>query len=755
MRVVLRARASRHAPDAIALFASAVVGVAVACAHGGARLADQLAPELEGVDLLVTGVVESLPAVNDTSTRFALQVERSSAAGQLPSHLALSWFTHGGDPPDIQPGARWQLAVKLKRAHGTLNFAGFDPEAWLFERGWRATGYVRESIRNERLDAFVWRPSTLIQRMRASLRARFERVLGDRPYAGVITALAIGDQQSVPEAQWVIFNRTGIAHLVSISGLHITVFSAIVGALAMRVARWMTWLTRRWPARKAAIVVGALAALVYTLIAGAEVPAQRTLIMLMTGALGLCLSRPPPLSVIWLAALAVVLALDPLAGIAPGFWLSFGAVGLLLFAGSRRHGPCPAVGVSGIAGRVLGAVHAQWVVTVGLTPLTLALFQQVSLVAPLANAVAIPVVTFGVVSLALASIVLPVDALLLAAHAVFALLMRYLEWLAGWNAATWQQHAPGGIPTVLGMVGVAWLVAPAGVPGRCLGWVWMLPAILLLPESPAPERFRATILDVGQGLAAVVQTNRHALLFDAGPKFGETSDAGVRIIVPNLRAMGVGALDKLVVSHSDTDHSGGAMSVVDAIPTASLLSSLEADNPIVGRFATGLSVRCVAGQAWTWDGVSFEVLWPDPTIYDDPNAKPNDHSCVLRVASPKLSLLLTGDIEARDEARLLIDAAALRSDVVVAPHHGSRTSSTTAFLLAVSPSVVAFTQGYRNRFGHPRKDVVQRYRDVGARILRSDADGAMVVEDTPDGLRVATAREARRRYFHDEMGVER
>lgn len=753
----------------------ALTGVALATARATTRLDEALPRTWEGIDIVVVGVVTSLPTRAAGFTRFEFDVETvEPTQARVPRHVALSWQPRGSgtvsqepaasddvgtddatrDPtPDaLHAGARWRLAVRLKRPHATLNFAGFDAEAWLFERDLRAVGYVRDDPGNRVLDGLAASPAGWINRVRERLRDRIERALADAPYAGVIVALAIGDQEAVPEAQWRLFNRTGISHLISISGLHITVFATVVGALAGGLARRSVALTSRMPARRIGVAAGAVAATLYTFLAGAEVPAQRTLVMLAVGATGLLLARPLGPSLLWLWALAVVITVDPWAVIAPGFWLSFGAVGLLLYAGARRLAPCrPHTWRARTAASLREAVHAQWVVTLGLVPLTLALFQQVSLVAPLANAVAIPVVTFGVVFLALVGIVVPVGALFVAAHATFAMLMRYLEWLGAWPDASWQQHAPATTAIVIAMAGVLWALAPRGVPGRAIGIVFLAPLWLLEPPPPAPGAFRTTVLDVGQGLSVVVGTHGHAMLFDTGPRYGVSSDAGARIVVPNLRAMGVGHLDLMVVSHADADHSGGALSILEALPVARIMSSLPADSPI-NRHSTATATRCSAGAHWQWDGVRFDVLWPRATEYAREGVKTNDLSCVLRIAADGASLLLTGDIEARDERTLVESGVPLAANILVVPHHGSRTSSTPAFIEAVAPSIAVITNGYRNRFGHPRPDVVARYRGAGAAILRSDADGAVEFESS-DGATLPwrSARVVMRRYWHDRM----
>jgi competence protein ComEC len=731
------------------------------------RLADELPPPWEERDIQLRGVVDDLPQSTGEGVRFALAVERTDTPGAVvPERISLAWFAprdagwardgtvrDAPSAPIVHAGERWQLTVRLKRPHGNVNPDGFDLEAWLFERNLRATGYVRESQANVRLAAFVGRPGDHVQRARERIRTRIANALPDARYAGVITALAIGDQRAVPESQWTVFNRTGVTHLISISGLHVTVFATLAGGLALLVCRRSTTLTSRIPARKIATLVGAVFAFGYVLLAGAEVPAVRTLLMLVVGGIGLWLARPGTALPVWLWSLVGVLVWDPWAGFAPGFWLSFGAVGLLLYAGSGRPVVRSAVAwPARFAEALHGSARAQWVVTLGLVPGTLALFQQVSVVSALANAVAIPVVTLGVVPLILFAIVVPVDAPWQFAHGVLALLMRYLEWVAALPVATWTSHVPIAWTVGVATGGVVWMLAPRGIPGRLIGIVWMLPLALLLPPPVPVGGAQVTVLDVGQGLAVFVTTATHALVYDTGPRFNDVVDAGGRIIAPFLRAAGVARLDMLVVSHADTDHSGGAGSLLRAVPVAAFLSSLPPDHPLVAQAArTATVARCEAGTTWQWDRVTFTLLHPQAGHYADATRKSNDLSCVLRIETSGGGVLLTGDIEARTESELLQRSpTAAASDVLVVPHHGSRTSSTPAFVAGVSPALAVFAAGYRNRFGHPREDVVERYRQAGAARLRTDLQGAITVTLSPDGPVVATAeREHHRRYWYD------
>jgi competence protein ComEC len=742
--------AGSRTPRAGAVIAALALGFAYAALRAEVRLADALAREWEGEDIRVVGVVDDLPASSDAGVRFALAVERALNTGaRVPSRISLAWFAgrDDDDVPVVRAGERWQLTVRLRRPHGNVNPGGFDLEAWLLQQDLRATGYV---IGGERMAAFAGRFRDHVAHARESVRDRILHALDGEPYAGVIVALAIGDQRAIAESQWTVFNRTGVSHLVSISGLHVTVFAAFAGGLAFALVRRCPRLTSRVPGRRVAAVVGVAAAGAYTLLAGAEVPAVRTFAMLAVAACGVWIGRPGTAAVVWLWALAAVLACDPWAPLTAGFWLSYGAVALLLYASAARLRPGPPTSWrERLVHVVRETTHAQWVVTVGLAPLTIALFAQMSLIAPIANAVAIPAVTLLVVPLALTGIFVPLDVFFELAHAALAPLMRLLDVLAALPDAAWQQHAPPLWTVVAGCVGAVWLLAPAAVPARALGVVWLLPLFVVRPPPLMEGAFRLTVLDVGQGLASVVQTRDFTLVYDTGPQFTETANAGARIVAPYLRASGVRRIEGLVVSHQDLDHSGGALALQSAVAIGWLASSLPEDHPIVA--GAQRPIRCLAGQQWTWNGVRFSVLHPSPDEYRDAHAKTNDRSCVVRIDSAHGSALLTGDIEARSEARLLATQRdRLRADVLVVPHHGSRTSSTRAFVRAVGPSIALVGCGYRNRFGHPRADIVARYTSNGIAVLRTDLLGALTLTfDGHGALRPVSAREQRARYWLD------
>lgn len=716
------------------LLAGLVLGIAWAawCAH--AALAPHLDVKDEGRDLDVIGVVASLPYRFDGGVRFNLQVEHSlTPDARLPPLVALSWYAArrgNGTAPEVRPGQRWRLTVRLQRPHGNANPGGFDYEAWLLGQGVRATGYVRAADGNRLLDAFVARPGTLVERARATLRERIMSALDGKPYAGVIVALVIGDQRGIDQADWQVFNRTGIGHLISISGLHITMIAGMAALAASTLWRRSFFtdaqLPLLLPAQKVAALAGAVAALLYVLLAGFGVPAQRTLYMLSVVALAMWMGRIGAVSHVLCTALVVVVLLDPWAVLWPGFWLSFGAVAMILFAG---HGRIEARR-GGWREALVAAGRTQWAVTLGLVPLTMLLFGQVSLVAPLANAFAIPLVSFVITPLALAGSLLPAPLcgwMLAAAHGCVALLAVLLEQLAALPAAVWRAPAPQPWVFALALGGTLWLLMPRGWPLRWTGAVAWLPLLAQVSDHPDPGTFRVTAVDVGQGMALLVETSGHRLLYDTGPAYAPGADAGNRVILPYLRMRGIGTLDGMVVSHGDTDHTGGAVAVLEEIGTGWLASSLPPTHAVVR--AARRHVACAAGQRWEWDGIQFEMLHPAPASYADAGLKANARSCVLRIANGRHAVLLAGDIEAAQEARLVAqDAARLRADVLLVPHHGSGTSSTQAFLDAVRPRTAVFQVGYRNRYRHPKGEVVERYRALGVQQVRTDEAGAVVFE---------------------------
>jgi competence protein ComEC len=739
-------RSARMAPLRVTaagagLAACGLAGFFIAAAVATVKLSDGLPAADEGRDLRVAGVVEGLPVPGEHGWRFVFRVDRLLTPGaHVPGRVLLGWYRPRGAPEaasaPVAPGERIVFTIRLKRPHGTRNPYGFDREGWLFEQGIRATGYVNDRAPVVREGTAAGSPGAWIDRVRGALRARIFSALGDAPYAGVIVALAVGEQRAIPAGQWELFTKTGVNHLMSISGLHITMLAALVHGMVLRLWRRLPALTVRYPADDVARLAGLVTALLYVLLAGFAVPAQRTLWMLAVVTVAAWLRVFTDGAQALALALVLVVVLDPMAVISPGFWLSFGAVALLMAFTGRTVGRWA---------WLTAWTRTQWILFAGLAPAMLALFQQVSLVAPVANAFAIPLVGLVVVPLSLAGMLLPVDWPLHLAHTVMAWTVDGLALVGQIPGARWTQAAPPPWSVVLALAGAAWMLLPRGLPSRWLGLLAFLP--LLLPPSgmPAPGTARVTIPDVGQGLAVVVRTAGGTLLFDTGPAWSADADSGSRTIVPFLRGSGIRSVDIMVVSHDDRDHTGGAASVLAQVPVDAVLTSL-----VLPHAALSEARRigpCAAGQRWVWSGVTFEMLHPARRQSAQP-VRDNARSCVLRVSVGGRAVLIPADVEADSERALLAGGADLSADVLVAPHHGSRTSSTPGFVAAVHPAHVVVTAGYRNRFGHPHPDIAARYAAAGATLLRSDRHGA--VSFTLDGgpVRVDAWYPRHARYWH-------
>ncbi len=745
-------------------------------------LREELPKALEGQDVTVIGTIDSLPNRFEQGVRFDFLVERVLGSVEkiegdkkensfpIPHKLALSWYSvfHAKELQavgDVKPGERWQLTVRLQRPHGNANPNGFDYEVWLLEQDLRATGYVRSdttsSLKNQCLDSFVWRFGNGVERGRSWLRDRILTALPDRQYAGVIVALVVGDQRAVEQSDWKVFNRTGIGHLISISGLHITMiaglFARLVFALWQRSFFTRAQLPLLLPAQKAAALAGAFAALMYVLLAGFGVPAQRTLYMLSVVAAALWFDRLTSVSHVLCLAIGVVVLFDPWAVLWPGFWLSFGAVAMILYAMAGRTRRTDVMGIGDKKGArrerwmamIKAGIHTQYVVTLGLVPLTMLLFGQISVVGPIANAIAIPLVSVVVTPLALFGSILPAPLsgwLLVWAHSVVEYLAGVLHGLSQFSFSVWAAPMPSWWIFCLALFGTLWMLTPRGWPLRWLGLLGWVPLLINAPVHPNEGEVWLTAFDVGQGMALLIETSQHRLLYDTGPFYSPESDGGSRVIFPYLKARGIDSIDALIVSHNDSDHSGGALSIMENIRIGWVASSLAPSTPIVK--AAPHHRRCEAGQHWSWDGAQFEMLHPTAVSYESQKWKPNARSCTVKVMIGMQSFLLAGDIEAVQEAELLESSAdKLHATVLLAPHHGSGTSSTLPFLQAVQPEIALFQVGYRNRYHHPKPEIFARYRDLGIKRLRTDETGAITLQFGAT-LRVGEYRRDHARYWY-------
>ncbi|HYQ39646.1 MAG TPA: DNA internalization-related competence protein ComEC/Rec2 [Pseudomonas sp.] len=687
-------------------------------AAGSAQLAldDRLPAELDGQTLWLQGRVVGLPERSEGVARFYLEEAESRRMG-LPQRLRLSWY---GAPP-LLAGEVWRLAVNLKRPRGLVNPQAFDYEAWLTARRIGATGTVKAG---ERLSAAGgptgWRDDLRQRLLAVEARGR----------AGGLAALVLGDGSGLSDADWRILQATGTVHLLVISGQHVMLLGGLLYALVLGLFR-LGWWPRRWPWLPCACGLSMLGALGYGLLAGFEVPVQRACAMLAVVLLWrwrfLHLGIWQPL----LAALTLVLLWEPLAGLQSGFWLSFAAVALLAWCCSGR--------LAAPAGwRLL--LRVQWAMTLGLLPLLLALGLPVSLSGPLANLLAVPWVGIGVVPLALlGTLLLPLpvvgSSLLWLAGLQLEWLFRLLAWLAE-LAPAWQFAAAPGWAIGLGLCGALLALLPAGVPLRLCGALLLLPMLFPAPPEVPAGQAEVRVLDVGQGLAVLVRTRGHVLLYDAGPA-SRGFDSGEKVVLPVVRGLGVRALDLLLLSHADQDHAGGAAAILDGLPVVRLLSG-EASALRLARPAE----ECRDGEHWHWDGVQFGTWrWAAAD-------NPNDGSCLLRVEARGERLLLTGDIGVAGERQLLGDGRDLHADWLLAAHHGSRGSSSAAFVAAVAPRAVLLSRGWHNPFGHPHPAVLARYQAAGALIYDSARLGALSLRLGSGGE--ATAERAQARFWREK-----
>jgi competence protein ComEC len=789
--------------------AALCLGFGYAALRADMRLAFGLPTAWEGRDIEVVGSIKGLPSRDENGARFLFDVESAEAPiAAFPRVIQLSWIAEDAPPPLLEPGARWRLTVRLKRPHGNANFGVRDAEATLLARNVRATGYVSAPAQAVRLRGYARGVGVSVDRWRGALRERIDAVLANAPHRGIVVALAIGAQDEVSAADWLLMRSTGTSHLVAISGLHIGFVAGLAGWLAGAFWRRSGWIGRNWPlrlpAQVVAITAGAVFAALHAALAGFNVPAQRALWMAGVVALAFVSGRNVARSAVLAWALGLVLLIDPWAVVSAGFWLSFCAVAAILFAMSGRPrvqdheqhrdeagegGEAPSRWTRWRAGlrrrlrgageRLRSAAQVQFAVTVALAPLTVYWFAQIALIGPLANAFAIPWVSLLVTPAVLAGVALPTPLDVYAwhaAHALLELLAAALRMLCGPAWALWRLPQPDAWTLAAAAVGVLWCLAPRGWPLRWAAPLTWLPLLMPAPSGPPHGGFRLTALDVGQGTSVLVETEHHTLLFDTGPG-PESTHTGERVVVPFLQAHGVRTLDTLIVSHADSDHSGGAPAVLDAIEVHQMVAALAPSNALWSnaRQRGADTLPCAAGQRWQWDGVEFAMLWPDAGPLQ---GKPNAHCCVLRVSTlpaaaspspgriqtepPRMTALLTADIEAPVERILLArDRGALRAQVQVVPHHGSKTSSTEPFLDSVDPLIALFQVGYRNRFHHPNAGVFERYKARRIELGRSDADGAVRVEmsqqtEAHAGAAAGSAtvaleryRDTQRRYWMD------
>lgn len=701
----------------LAVPAAVLCGLAFAGLSADGTLARRLPLQDSGGRGQALVRIVDLPRLGEDGWQFDAEIVESADFPRLHGErVKLAWYR---TPERLASGDVWRFELLLRTPNGVRNPGGFDAELRALQKRWAAQGYVRGQARRVGNDGGN-------DALRERLSQRIAAALPGRD-ARFVRAFALGDTRFLQEDDWEVLRRTGITHLIAISGFHVGIVAlfAIYGVSGLY--RLFPALGLRLPRPMASTVAAVIAAGGYTALAGFAVPTVRTALMIAVFMAHRLLHRTGTVTQAVAMSMAAILLWDPFALLASGFWLSFGGVLALVAFMPRAE-----------AGLLTPFLRAQWICTLALLPLTLAFFGQVSLISPAVNLLAIPLISLVIVPLALIGCAF---AFLPGLAAAFWGLSAWLMALF-WQGLLWLQQWPGtavflpeaGLAAVLAaMLGAGLCLLPAGVPGRWLGLPLMLP--LLYPALPDihPQTVRVAMIDVGQGLSVLVRTRTHALLYDTGAGREKGFNRGESTVLPALRALGVGRLDKIVISHGDNDHAGGLSAIRNGIAVGRVEASGDAVSP------------CRAGASWQWDGVRFSYLWPESAVA----GSDNDASCVLRIEAGARTLLLTGDIGERAESALVErHGDGLRAELMTVPHHGSATSSTAEFLDAVHPQWALASSGFQNRFRHPRAEVVARYRERGATVLNSAAEGWVELAGGPDGWRLQRReREQARRYW--------
>ncbi len=707
-------------------------------------LAARMPHALEKQDIVVTGRVIDLPQAQDGSTRFDFDIARAEfhdEAVPVRGHVRLSWYaSRTRAPPAIEACTTWRLRVRMKRPHGLINPGGLDFERSALQRGIVAAGYVREDPANGLL-----RTGACIDGVRARIARGIEAALaGDVHASRMLRALSVGDERALDERDWQVVRATGIPHLIAISGFHIGI-AAVFGALLVRCAWWLfPALGFRLARPLAETGIAFPAALAYAALAGFGLPATRSLLMIAVVAGWRLLRRGGGFGESLGVALAAILVADPLAVLSAGFWLSFAGVTMLAFTLAYE---------AGWRGRLKEIGISPLLMAVALLPLTIWFFGQASLTAPLANLVAVPLVTFVIVPMDLVGC-----ALLLAWPAAGAAWLHACAWpvdalwwflahIAAWKPSLQYLPETSLLAFVLASFGALWLVAPRGIPARTLGVFLLLPMCGPRIALPGEGAFRATVIDVGQGLSVLVRTRAHALLFDAGARYPSGFDLGEAVVVPTLHSLSTRRLDTLIISHGDNDHAGGAAAVLAAWPGTPTWGGQPARGPVPMQ-------QCHAGQHWNWDGVEFRVVNPGLPLPE--HVADNDLGCVVLVTGRGGRLLLPADTSTKVEPAIAAAVPPGPPLVLVVPHHGSKTSSGVDYLEALHPRFAVASAGYLNGYHHPSPVIVDRYANLGIPLLATPDTGAVRIAFPADGAPRVMAEERRRqaRYWR-EPGASR
>ena len=794
-----------------------ILGILFSSFYAKQQLSYRFDEGLIGKNLIVNGFVSSIPASSREVQRFEFVITELSGLNtdgtrinqkpmhqKMPRKIRLSWYY--GLP--VRAGEKWQMEVRLKPPHGFMNPGGFDYESWLFQHGIDATGYVRKSVLNQRepdashalsMTALM----TPINKIRQSLSQKIETIAAitlaeNQPEIdyksdqsssfSLIKALAIGDKSSISNQQWQVLVNTGTSHLMAISGLHIGLAAFFAYLLIRRLVP--AFVMKRIPAQHIALAGGVLVAMLYAMVAGLSIPTQRAIIMLFVlSAMMLIRRNHRPVDALGFA-MFLVLLLDPLAVLSVGFWFSFSAVAVIFITlnsgspgankvvtGQKKKGLNYSVWFKVIS-TLKQWIRLQLLISLFLLPLSLFMFQQVSLVSPVANLLLIPYVSFLVVPVVLVAIVcafvLPgfAEVLFRLAASLLDIIWPLLSSLAALPYATWvkgdidiiklllltavmlllyfsrelscfiESHRQQTSQRQINQPRTVWIL-------RFVSCLLFFPLFITTKATFNAGDYQLTVLDVGQGSAALIQTKNHVAVFDAGAKFSDRLDVGSSVVLPYLRSQSIQFLDYLIISHGDADHIGGAQVILEALPETILIGQ------DIEKLVAIKKQPCLEGHKWQWDDVDFVFLSPASAglLQQSSRAKReqrNNQSCVLQVSSKAGSVLFTGDIEKRTEQQLLSRyGRQLDSDILIVPHHGSKTSSTAAFIKAVDPEISIFSVGYKNRFKFPNNKVMASYVALGGTLLQTDKSGALSISLTSKtGLVIEKYRGKTRKYWH-------
>ncbi len=711
----------------------------------------KLPSAIEGQEILVTGIISSIPKRNSRRTNFEFtlhSVLHNNKSYNSPKKIILNWY---GKTPKLIPDDKWQFVIKLKKPYSLQNPGGFDYEAWIFQNNIDAKGYVRKSELNKLLQS----NSSLFSftRIRFNLKQKIS-LITNSPYRAIILALLIGDKSEITPEQWQIFRKTGTSHLIAISGLHI----GLIAGLVFFISRWLwgyySWGVEVLPSPKFAALLAIISALLYSAMAGFSLPTQRALIMLCVIMISILIDVRAQSWNTLAIALLLVLLLSPFAVMNPGFWLSFSAVGIILYFTKITQNR-----INKLYSTLYNWSLIQLVIGIGLVPLVLLFFNETSIISPVANLIIVPLFSFVIVPMVFIAgcllFILPFisNVLLTIVAYILNLSWIFLEFLAGLSFATIQINGLTASAFIFLCLAITVLLLPRQFPVKWLSIIFFLPLLFTKYEKPEAGTVKITLLDVGQGLSVVVQTHDHVLVYDTGPGYSKNFNAGKNVVIPFLKSNGIGTVDMVVISHGDNDHIGGLRAIIGSLNVKQIYTSVPAkvNSRTKLKNATLQAQYCDSEKQWTWDGVDFQFIHPQP----ESTLIKNNASCVLMISSGGVgqnnSILLTGDIEAKAETDIIENSTLdIHANIIIAPHHGSKTSSTQAFINKVKPDYVLYAVGYRNRYRFPNEIVSDRYQQLGVTELATSEYGAITFNISASEIKKPELfRVSHRRFWHN------